>query len=161
MSTTNPMSTTTPSPNRGPMIRPKDLLHVARRPEEHDALRVLFTAAKHAETTATGQDRRPAHRLTRSLLAAARVLGFTLDDLAKLTGVTADSVRARSGVLDPVPRSRFLALLPEIADAELPALSPAADPAEDPVELLTWYLNAAFLGSAPRGDGHASERGRA
>ncbi|WP_420367182.1 hypothetical protein [Curtobacterium sp. L1-20] len=127
---------------------------MTRSPEEHDALRALLAAAKHAEMTAGGQDRRPAHRLTRSLLAAARVCGFTLDDLAKMTGVTADSVRTRSGVLDPVPRSRFLALLPAHAREELPAPPAAADtvdpadavdPAEDPVELLTWYLSAVFV----------------
>ena len=114
----------------------------AKTPQEHQTLRVLLLAAKKAEAAATGPDRREVFRMTRSLLAAARTIGFTLRDLAELTGVSQDSLRSRSKVLAPIPRARFLALVPDASTPSARA-DAAACPGEDPVELLTWYLGTA------------------
>jgi len=122
----------------------------AKTPQEHQALRVLLLAAKKAEAAATGPDRREVFRMTRSLLAAARTIGFTLRDLAELTGVSQGSLRSRSSVLAPIPRARFLALIPDDAPTIAARADAPAHPGEDPVELLTWYL-----GSAPTNFAHA------
>ena len=125
------------------MFRSNIVPAAVKTPQEYQALRVLLLAAKEAETEATGPDRREVFRMTRSLLAAARTIGFTLRDLAELTGVSQGSLRSRSNVLTPIPRARFLALVPDNATAILTRVDAPAYPGEDPVELLTWYLGSA------------------
>jgi hypothetical protein len=111
---------------------------------EHEALRVLLQAAKQAELAAVGPDRRRAFRTTRSLIGAARRLGFTLPVLAEMLEVTDGSVRNRTGPPLPILPSVFLALIPSGAvspwTAEIRDLGHGSQREVDAVELLRWYL---------------------
>lgn len=117
-----------------------------RTVEEHTALRVLLAHAQEAEAAAAGASRRDAFRVTRSLLAAARALGFTLPALSDMLGITAGSLRNRSEILTPIPRSRFLAILPDHTSVGGTATI-EDDELEDPVVLLESYLNVTFAGT--------------
>lgn len=122
-----------------PLLRPDTISPIRRTTQEHHALQQLLQAAKHAEHTVPSGDRRSAYRTTRSLLAAARMLGFTVPELATITGVGVESVRNRSNALHSVARARFNRLI----QGDVPA--PVADDEEDPVTLLSWYLSAVFV----------------
>jgi len=136
--------TTTPHTGPTPAL---PAVVATRAPAELQALGKLLATAKHAETTATGSSRREAFRATRSLLAAARVLGFTVSELAALTGVSEGSVRNRSNRLAPMSPRRFYSLLPEHDQGVLDTL-PGAE--RDPVQLLTEYLGAVFVADIGR-----------
>jgi hypothetical protein len=105
---------------------------------------VLLRAAKHAELAAVGSDRRGAFRTTRSLIGAARRLGFTLPVLAEMLEVTDGSVRNRTGPPLPVLPSVFIALIPSGAASPLTVairdLGHGSQREVDAVELLRWYL---------------------
>lgn len=111
---------------------------------EHEALRVLLQAAKRVEMTAVGPGRRVAFRNTRSLIGAARKLGFTLTVLAEMLEATEGSVRNRTGPPLPILPSAFLALIPSAVVS--PWTVEIRDPGHgsqrevDAVELLRWYL---------------------
>lgn len=110
---------------------------------EREALCVLLQAAKQAELTAVGPDRRGAFRTTRSLIGAARKLGFTLPVLAEMLEVTEGSVRNRTGPPLPMLPSVLLALIPGAASpwtAEIRDLGHGTQREVDVVELLRWYL---------------------
>lgn len=113
-------------------------------PEEHAALRALLLNAKQAEVAATGFARRETFRATRSLLAAARALGFTVPALAEMLSVRDDSVKTRSNVIAPIPRSQFVALIPALSEAQ-PDRAGWGDQLEDPVQLLAAYLSVSYV----------------
>ncbi|MBT1664940.1 hypothetical protein [Curtobacterium flaccumfaciens] len=122
---------------------------MTERPAPHtvgqlEALRVLLQAAKEAEVAAVGPDRRGAFRTTRSLIGAARKLGFTLTVLAEMLEVTEGSVRNRTGPPLPMLPSVFLALIPSGAvspwTAGIRDLDHGSQREVDAVELLRWYL---------------------
>jgi hypothetical protein len=110
-----------------------------------EALRVLLQAAKQTELTAVGPDRRGAFRTTRSLIGAARKLGFTLPVLAEMLEVTEGSVRNRTGPPLPILPSAFLALIPSGAASPWTAgirdLGHGSQREIDAVEMLRWYLH--------------------
>lgn len=105
---------------------------------------MLLQAAKQAELTAVGPDRRGAFRTTRSLIGAARKLGFTLTVLAEMLEVTEGSVRNRTGPTLPMLPSVFLALIPSGAaspwTAAIRDLGHGSQREVDVVELLRWYI---------------------
>jgi hypothetical protein len=112
-----------------------------------EALRVLLQAAKEAELAAVGPDRRGAFRTTRSLIGAARRLGFTLPVLGEMLEVTEGSVRNRTGPPLSMLPSVFLALIPIGAvspwTAGIRDLGHGSQREVDAVELLRWYLRTA------------------
>lgn len=124
-------------------------LSMTGQPEPHtagqlEALRVLLQAAKQTELTAVGPDRRSAFRTTRSLVGAARRLGFTLTVLADMLEVTEGSVRNRTGPPLPMLPSVFLALIPSGAASPWTAgirdLGHGSQREVDAVELLRCYI---------------------
>lgn len=153
--TTTPSAVTDPASaeNGGlwPMLHPSELRPAQRSPEEHHALESLLRASRRLEGTVANAKRRETFRMTRSLLAASRVVGFTVPELAAMVGVTAGSIRNRSSVLAPIPRSQFRTLLAEVAgpavegDALEANTGDGWDSEEDPVQLLTSYLSAAYV----------------
>jgi hypothetical protein len=62
-----------------------------------EALYAALRRAHRAELTATGEHRRPAFRVTRTLLGGARQAGQPCTLLADCLGVSVASVRARAG----------------------------------------------------------------
>jgi hypothetical protein len=79
---------------------------------------VLATAlrrAQAAEQAATGYRRVPAFRLTRSLIAGARVAGYPIADIAACLGVSLSAVRGRGGSDGWISAVRFA----ELADVHL------------------------------------------
>ncbi|WP_419766651.1 hypothetical protein [Curtobacterium flaccumfaciens] len=146
------MTTTTPGEPRPVLRTTAHAVPVIRSARERAALQILLLAATETEHTSFGSSRRDAFRTTRSLIAAARVLGFTLADLATMLGVSEGSVRNRSSVLTPILPSTFLSLVPTLqAVAAAAGLwdpeSTRARPA-DPRELLAWYLSVSTDGAA-------------
>jgi hypothetical protein len=100
------------------------------RPQEvPPALATVLRRALAAESSARGEHRIPAFRLTRSLLGGARAAGFPNAVLAHCLGTTVQSVRTRGGSDGWIAASTFadLAGLPVkvvrawTADGVLPA----------------------------------------
>jgi hypothetical protein len=83
-----------------------------RTPAAHAALADLLHAAQDAEATASGPDRRIAFRHTRSLIGAARRLGFTYPALADMLGTSESAARSRTDRPWPIQPSAFRALIP-------------------------------------------------
>ncbi|MET3452603.1 hypothetical protein [Curtobacterium sp. 1544] len=139
------MTTTTPGEPRPVLRTAAHTVPLIRSARERAALQVLLLAATETEHTSFGSSRRDAFRTTRSLIAAARVLGFTLADLATMLGVSEGSVRNRSSVLTPILPSTFLNLVPTLKPVA--AAAGLWDPESmlerpvDPRELVTWYLS--------------------
>jgi hypothetical protein len=135
--------TTTDSPPLSPRLRPEGVAApIERTPYDRAALRQLLLAARDAEVQASGPALREAYRTSRSLIAAAVILGFTFSELAEMLDVTVGSVRNRSNILHPIPRASFAALVTATDDRLTIAVS---ERREDPVQLLTWYLAATFI----------------
>lgn len=139
------MTPATPTERSGQILRTAaHTVPVVRSSRERATLGVLLQAATTAEQTVGGPAQREAYRTTRSLLAAARALGFTLADLAMLLSVTDGAVRTRSGVLIPIAPSTFLALVPtlepEAAAAGIWDPEPLEETPVDPRTLIAWYL---------------------
>lgn len=140
------MNTTTPDEPPPVLRTAARTAPVIRSAREHAALQTLLLAATAAEHTATGSARRDAYRTTRSLIAASRVLGFPLPDLAAMLGVSEGSVRNRSNVLIPILPSTFLNLVPELKPAAAADgiwdPEPSDEHAADPRTLISWYLSS-------------------
>lgn len=117
---------------------------ITRTPEEHAALRTLLLNAKRAETIARGSARRESFRRTRSLLAAARALGFTVPALAEMLSVRDYSIGTRSNVITLMPRALFAELIPDLTDTK-PHPGTWGDQLEDPVQLLAAFLSLTFV----------------
>lgn len=126
---------------------------VIRSAREHAALRMLLQASTASEQAARGPERRDVYRTTRSLIAAARALGFSLPDLSAMLGVSRGSVRNRSSVMAPVLPSAFVALVPnlkpEAAAAGLWDPEPLEEEPSDPRELIAWYLTVSSAPAEP------------
>jgi hypothetical protein len=112
-------------------------------PAAHAALAELLRAAQRVEAAASGPDRRIAFRNTRSLIGAARRLGFTFPAMGLMLGTSEGSARNRSQPW-PLQPSAFRALIPPehlpATDALLADLDP--EPTVDVVTMLDRYLGA-------------------
>jgi hypothetical protein len=112
-------------------------------PAAHVALAELLHAALRVEAAATGPDRRIAFRNTRSLIGAARRLGFTFAALGLMLGTSEGSARTRSQQPWPMHPSTFRALVPPerlpAAGALLADSGP--EPMVDAVAMLDQYLS--------------------
>lgn len=75
-----------------------------------DALVRVLEAASAVESAATGSQRRTAFRATRSLLAGARMLGYSTVELAKVMNVKTNTVRSRAAMDGPVSTEYFCEL---------------------------------------------------
>jgi hypothetical protein len=82
--------------------------------------------------------------MTRSLLAAARALGFTVPALAQMVSVQDASVKPRSNVITSIPRSQFVTLIPAVTDTQ-PDRAGWRNQLEDPVQLLAEYLSVSYV----------------
>jgi hypothetical protein len=113
-------------------------------PAAHVALAELLHAAQRIEAASSGPDRRVAFRNTRSLIGAARRLGFTFPELGLMLGTSEGSARTRSQQPSPMQPSAFRALVPPehlpATDALLADFDP--EPTVDVVTMLEHYLNA-------------------
>lgn len=69
----------------------------------------VLTAARAAERTARGPERRDAFRVTRFLIAGCLAAGISAEELADALGVTPHSVRNRGGADGLVPSVVFAA----------------------------------------------------
>ncbi len=70
----------------------------------------LVEAARSAEETATGSNRRRCYRDTRSILGALRELGYTVHDLADLLGAPVSTTRQRIDAAGLLAEPTVLAL---------------------------------------------------
>jgi hypothetical protein len=118
-------------------------------PAAHVALAELLHAAQRVETAASGPDRRIAFRNTRSLIGAARRLGFTFLAMGLMLGTSEGSARNRSQRPWPMQPSEFHALVPQ---EHLPAVRALfadldVEPRVDLVVMLEHYLSA--VGAQP------------
>ncbi|WP_420367198.1 hypothetical protein [Curtobacterium sp. L1-20] len=94
------------------------------------AIATVLLAARAAENSASGPDRRDAFRTTRHLLGGCRVAGIPLEDLAALFQVRADTIRNRAYVDGLVPAATFVDLarvsLDDLTGWQRDGLLPAA-----------------------------------
>jgi hypothetical protein len=79
-----------------PSVRPLAAgLRASSRVDVPDRLATVLRGAVDAEQLATGEERFPALRLTRYLIAGAREAGYSTAAVAQCLGISTDSVRTR------------------------------------------------------------------
>jgi hypothetical protein len=117
--------------------------HALPTPAAHAALADLLHAAQGAEAAASGPGRRVAFRHTRSLIGAARRLGFTYPALADMLGTSESAARSRTDRPWPIQPSAFRALIPPAHLSTTTSLFADLDPdhAVDLVAMLDHYLS--------------------
>jgi len=81
-----------------------------------DAILDLIEAARIAEETASGSDRRRAYRDTRVILGALREAGYSVRELAEVMAASTNTVRTRIFTRGMLSEESVLALTPLTAD---------------------------------------------